>query len=353
MHACRRHPAVVSFRSWRRLSVARQGERAVCASPSPSETPPPEASGSSREALSRALRRLPPGAVVIACVVAGSAALLVSVISLIAMLVTSGDVKADITSLRAELAGRAGDSDGAPAHAPEAGGLIARVNALSEKVSGLEAALVATHAKRIEELERELAATKAKVPGGKPLKPDPEFPPLLEAMDAFVQLQSMPDSTRKSLRAYRKSYESKTRSNVAYYAEKCRKMARDFESSQRDAERDIESRRVQVRDALCRSMERVIEQMLSRAREYERRKSWEQAIVAYRDLAGLKNPHFAKVAGGCRKKLAEVEAKMKEDERKRGERERARAEKAAKERKKRQKVVPRTEGGANPGAEIF
>jgi hypothetical protein len=303
--------------------------------------------------LTRALSRLPPGAVVIGCVVVGCAALLVAVISLFAVLATSGDVKSEIASLRAELAGRAVDSDDASARAPESGGLIARVDALAENVSGLETALVTEHARRIEELERELAAAKARIPGGKPLPPDLELPRLLEAMDAFIALPSLHDSTRKSLRAYRKSYDAKTKSNAAYYAEKCRRMAREFESSQRDAERDIENRREQVRDSLRRSMERVIEQMLSRAREYERRKSWEQVTATYRDLAGLKNAHFAKAASDCRKKLVEVEAKMKEDERERAEREREKAEKAAKERKKRKKVEPRVEGGANQGAEIF
>ncbi|MHC4248348.1 MAG: hypothetical protein ACYS9X_04395 [Planctomycetota bacterium] len=305
----------------------------------------------------RALLRLPPGAAALAGLLAGGAALLVALAALVAVLATSSGVEAELAALRAELAGRAPETEEeGPTPAPESGGLIARVDGLAEKVSALEGAVSGEHARRVEELEKALAEAKSAIPGAKPLEPDRELARLLEALDSLTELPSVPDSTRRSLRTYRKSCESKTKSNIAYYTEKCRKMARDCDSAQREAERDVQTRREQAHDSLRRSMERVVEQMLSRAREHEKRKSWGAALATYRGIGGLENTLFAEAAANCRKKVVEVEARMKEDARERGERERLKAEKAAKaekERRKRKKPEPREEGGLNRGAEVF
>ncbi len=318
----------------------------------PSDAPPARPAATHRSVWDRALRELPVRSVAVCGLLAGGVAFLVAVGALIAALMTAGSVEAELTSLRESLTGRASRRAEVGGPTTGSGGVFKRVDDIAEQVSRLESAVSGEQARRVEELERALAAARAALPGGRPPEPDPRLAELMDAMAKVAALPSVPETSSRSLLKTRKSCEGKQKSNLAYYAGQCKKMVRECEQMQREADRDTGKRREEARAAARKEILKVIEYVYSKARDAERKRDWQGALTRYRDLAGLEFKFAAKTAAEGRKKVLEVQAKLETELRERKEQKAREGQKEGKHKKHPKAGLPEP-GGHGAGVEVF
>ncbi|MHC4198578.1 MAG: hypothetical protein ACYSU0_01105 [Planctomycetota bacterium] len=230
-------------------------------------------------------RYLPTGIVAVALVAAGVAALL-GLAALVAASRGSGDAKAELVSLRQELA------------------------KLSDQTASIDRELAEQKAGRIAGLEKALRETKDALPGGPPLGPSPELARVLEEMARVEALPSLDEGESRHLRNRRKSFEEQHSQLRRQHEEERTRIARDAGRRRDELTQRARGRRNELHESIQRETLERVRRMLERAREAEHRKDWQGALQRYRDVAGLEIRGAADMVADGRRKLFEVGRKI-------------------------------------------
>jgi len=248
--------------------------------------PPRDLPGDSEAGPSGGGRRYLPTGIVAAALVAAGVAVLLGLAALVAASRGSGDAKAELVLLRQEL------------------------GKLSGQTEGLRQALATQKADRIAELEKALRETKDALPGGPPLGPAPELARALEEMALVAALPSLDEGTSRHLRNIRRKCEEQRSQHRRQHEEERTRIARDAGRRRDELARHSRERRNGLHEMIQRETLQLVRREHQRAREAEHRKDWQEALLHYRDVAGLEIQGAADMVADSKRKLLEVQRKI-------------------------------------------
>lgn len=260
---------------------------ASTAPPEPAEPTEPEPS---RGPVARRVRAgLPGGAIAVAGISAGAAAVLLASGALIAMSSGSDEVNEELASLKEEL------------------------SRLSARIDDEQTARVEELKKALAETEQARDAAVDALDGVARFSPTPELVLAVRELEQMAKLPSVPEKAKRLLEAARERYE-KEQKQLASEHDKLRKQRyydRTKEvSRQRKARSDLQRTFAKWQRMLEEATLRAVLEIYKMAREAELKHQWAEALSHYQNVASINIRSAARYAAASRARVVSIRRRI-------------------------------------------